>query len=55
MRIYGNMTEAEIGARPGISQLHVSRLMDRSLGYLRECLLGPDGGGSDEFTRIGES
>jgi RNA polymerase sigma-B factor len=55
MRFYGNMTQAEIGARLGISQMHLSRLMTQSLGYLRECLLGPDCGGRAEFTRIGES
>jgi RNA polymerase sigma-B factor len=42
MRFYGNMTQAEIGERLGISQMHVSRLLARALGYLRERLLGPD-------------
>ena len=27
MRFYGNMTQAEIGERLGISQMHVSRLL----------------------------
>ena len=36
----GNMTQAEIGERLGVSQMHVSRLLARALGYLRECLLG---------------
>ena len=40
MRFYGNMTQAEIGQRLGISQMHVSRLLAAALGYLRECLLG---------------
>ena len=40
MRFYGNMTQAEIGQRLGVSQMHVSRLLARALGYLRECLLG---------------
>jgi RNA polymerase sigma-B factor len=40
MRFYGNMTQAEIGERLGVSQMHVSRLLARALGYLRECLLG---------------
>jgi RNA polymerase sigma-B factor len=40
MRFYGNMTQAEIGRRLGVSQMHVSRLLARALGYLRECLLG---------------
>jgi RNA polymerase sigma-B factor len=42
MRFYGNMTQAEIGQRLGVSQMHVSRLLARALGYLRECLLGGD-------------
>ncbi len=40
MRFYGNMTQAEIGQRLGVSQMHVSRLLARALGYLKECLLG---------------
>jgi len=40
MRFYGNMTQAEIGERLGISQMHVSRLLARALGYLRDRLLG---------------
>jgi RNA polymerase sigma-B factor len=35
MRFYGNMTQAEIGARLGISQMHVSRLLAEALAYLR--------------------
>lgn len=41
MRFYGNMTQAQIGERLGISQMHVSRLLARALGYLRSCLLDP--------------
>jgi len=40
MRFYGNMTQAEIGQRLGISQMHVSRLLAGALSYLRQCLLG---------------
>ena len=40
MRFYGNLTQAEIGARLGISQMHVSRLLARALGHLRCRLLG---------------
>jgi RNA polymerase sigma-B factor len=40
MRFYGNLTQAEIGERLGISQMHVSRLLTRALGYLRDRLLG---------------
>jgi RNA polymerase sigma-B factor len=42
MRFYGNMTQAEIGLRLGISQMHVSRLITQSLRYLRRCLLGSE-------------
>jgi RNA polymerase sigma-B factor len=40
LRFYGNLTHAEIGERLGISQMHVSRLLARALGYLRRCLAG---------------
>jgi len=39
MRFYGNLTQAEIGARLGISQMHVSRLLARALGHLKSRLL----------------
>jgi RNA polymerase sigma-B factor len=39
MRFYGNLTQAEIGTRLGISQMHVSRLLTRALGHLRSRLL----------------
>jgi RNA polymerase sigma-B factor len=42
MRFYGNMTQAEIGERLGISQMHVSRLLARALRYLRDRLLEND-------------
>jgi RNA polymerase sigma-B factor len=38
MRFYGNMTQAEIGDRLGISQMHVSRLLAGALSYLRDRL-----------------
>jgi len=41
MRFYGNLTQAEIGDRLGISQMHVSRLLARALGHLRSRLLDP--------------
>ena len=40
MRFYGNMTQAEIGRRLGISQMHVSRLLDNALTQLRQSLTG---------------
>jgi RNA polymerase sigma-B factor len=36
MRFYGNMTQADIGQRIGLSQMHVSRLLAEALGYLRQ-------------------
>jgi RNA polymerase sigma-B factor len=43
MRFYGNLTQQEIGAKLGISQMHVSRLLARALAHLRSRLLGtPD-------------
>ena len=38
MRFYGNMTQAEICGRLGISQMHVSRLLDAALTRLRDHL-----------------
>jgi RNA polymerase sigma-B factor len=39
MRVYGNLTQTEIGDRLGISQMHVSRLLTRALTHLRNKLL----------------
>src|SRR5829696_8782573 len=36
LRFYGNMTQSQIAARLGISQMHVSRLLGRSLARLRQ-------------------
>lgn len=36
LRFFGNMTQFEIGQRLGISQMHVSRLLARSLAFLRQ-------------------
>jgi RNA polymerase sigma-B factor len=38
LRFYGNLTQAEIGQRLGISQMHVSRLLALALAYLRDKL-----------------
>jgi RNA polymerase sigma-B factor len=38
LRFFGNMSQSEIGEVLGISQMHVSRLLARALGYLRERL-----------------
>jgi RNA polymerase sigma-B factor len=42
MRFFGNMTQGQIAERLGISQMHVSRLLARTLVRLRECLLATD-------------
>jgi RNA polymerase sigma-B factor len=46
LRFYGNLTQAEIGDRLGISQMHVSRLLDRALTYLRTRLSADRTGGA---------
>lgn len=38
LRFYGNLTQSEIGARLGISQVNVSLVLRTALGYLRQCL-----------------
>ena len=45
LRVYGDLTQAQIGERLGISQMHVSRLLAHALGYLRERLLATPGPG----------
>ena len=42
LRFVGNMTQSEIGEELGISQMHVSRLLSRTLGRLRRGLLAED-------------
>lgn len=42
MDFYDGMPQAEIGRRLGLSQMHVSRLRARALGYLRSRLLDPE-------------
>ena len=39
LRFYGNLTQSQIAAQLGISQMHVSRLLARTLVKLREQLL----------------
>ncbi|MFG2989380.1 SigB/SigF/SigG family RNA polymerase sigma factor [Streptomyces sp. NPDC048257] len=43
LRFGEELTQAEIGARLGMSQMHVSRLLGRILGRLREGLLSDEG------------
>jgi RNA polymerase sigma-B factor len=40
LRFHGNLSQAEIGARIGVSQMQVSRLISHALGCLRPYLLG---------------
>ncbi len=40
LRFYGDMSQAQIGAQLGMSQMHVSRLQAHALGDLRERLFG---------------
>jgi len=42
MDFQGNMTQAQIGLRLRISQMHVSRLRTHALGHLRARLFGPE-------------
>ena len=39
MRFYGNLTQTQIAAAFGISQMHVSRLLRRGLAWLRAAML----------------
>jgi RNA polymerase sigma-B factor len=41
MRFYGNLTQEEVAAQLGISQMHVSRLQARGLARLREWMAEP--------------
>ena len=38
LRFFGNMTQSQIAAELGISQMHVSRLLARTLAQLRDGL-----------------
>jgi RNA polymerase sigma-B factor len=42
LRFFANMTQSEIADRVGVSQMHVSRLLKRTLSDLREILLVED-------------
>ena len=39
MRFFGDMTQSQIAAELGISQMHVSRLLSQTLGNLRAALV----------------
>lgn len=38
LRFFGNMTQTQIAERVGVSQMHVSRLLTKTLAQLREQL-----------------
>ena len=42
LRFFGNLTQSQIAAELGISQMHVSRLLARTLAQLRERLTEDD-------------
>ncbi len=42
LRFFGNLTQSQIAAELGISQMHVSRLLARTLAQLREGLLAEE-------------
>ncbi|HEY0936756.1 MAG TPA: sigma-70 family RNA polymerase sigma factor [Trebonia sp.] len=44
LRFYGNLTQEEVAARLGLSQMHISRLQARALARLRARLLPPPKG-----------
>jgi len=51
LRFYGNLTQMEIAQRCGISQMHVSRLLSKTLTWLRHAMLAdtpPRWGDADE-------
>jgi RNA polymerase sigma-B factor len=43
LRFVGDMTQAQIAARIGVSQMHVSRLLTRSMIGLRDAMQAADG------------
>jgi RNA polymerase sigma-B factor len=52
MDFHDGMTQAQIGQRLSISQMHVSRLRAHALGHLRARLLGPE---PRTVTRVGQA
>ncbi|GAA0472555.1 SigB/SigF/SigG family RNA polymerase sigma factor [Streptomyces stramineus] len=42
-RFFGNLTQKQIGARLGVSQMQISRILSRTCARLRRELLGPAG------------
>jgi RNA polymerase sigma factor (sigma-70 family)/anti-anti-sigma factor len=55
LRFYGDLTQAEIAAEVGISQMHVSRLLHRAMAWLRAAMLSdvvPPWTGTDDGLRV---
>lgn len=50
LRFFGEMTQSQIAARVGTSQMHVSRLLTAVLGRLRGALFDGPGGADDPAT-----
>lgn len=51
LRFFEGMTQTQVATRVGISQMHVSRLIRKSIDSLREAMLemeGPEGAASEE-------
>jgi RNA polymerase sigma-B factor len=42
LRFHGNLSQAEIAEATGVSQMHVSRLLTRTLSWLRESMLSDE-------------
>ncbi|WP_345639081.1 sigma factor-like helix-turn-helix DNA-binding protein, partial [Rugosimonospora acidiphila] len=42
LRFFGNLTQTQIAERVGISQMHVSRMLARSLAAMRDRLVTED-------------
>ncbi|WP_439680576.1 sigma-70 family RNA polymerase sigma factor [Embleya sp. MST-111070] len=53
LRFWDDLTQAEIGDRLGLSQMHVSRLLSRAFTTLRAGMLGPTGAGSAAACAVG--
>jgi RNA polymerase sigma-B factor len=47
MRFFADLTQAQIATRIGVSQMHVSRLLARSLARLRDRMLADAGNATD--------
>lgn len=53
LRFAGEMTQAQIAARPGVSQMRVSRLLTRSLIKLRDTMRADRAGATSSAGQVG--